>query len=238
MKWNFWRSRSRRPEPVRVQVLAADASLADHSVAVRRERAALRIQTAFRSLLARRALCALKGIVRLQALVRGWLARKRAVAALECLRALLRVQARSVQALEHRNQGRRVKDAEDGWCDSRCTVESIKAKLQMRRDGAWKRERAMAYSLRNKQRRDKLKKPKLSEHPTSSSSTFIDEQELERINSCLRRLKPWEQRFMEGTEESSSVGKDAAQCKYKGAYYETFPSSSSSSFSSSSPVEQ
>lgn len=162
-------------------------------------------------------------------------------------------------------------------------MESIQAKLQMRREGARKRERAMAYSLRNKvdldsfvqsrvclfcsttlrfkfwvtpliqQRRAKLNEPKLSEYPTSSS-TLINEQELERINSSLRRLKPWEKRFMEGTEESSSIGKEVAQCKSTRClrndeeegcrivqsttsgffHYETFPSSSS--LSSSSPV--
>ncbi|GMI82106.1 IQ-domain 26 [Hibiscus trionum] len=58
-----------------------------------RERwAAMKIQTIFRGYLSRKALRALKGLVRLQALVRGYLVRKRAVATLHSMQALLRAQ--------------------------------------------------------------------------------------------------------------------------------------------------
>ncbi|XP_037419738.1 protein IQ-DOMAIN 1-like [Triticum dicoccoides] len=55
--------------------------------------AAVRIQASFRGYLARTALCALRGIVKLQALVRGQLVRKQAKATLRCMQALLAAQS-------------------------------------------------------------------------------------------------------------------------------------------------
>ncbi|KAF8089120.1 hypothetical protein N665_0517s0007 [Sinapis alba] len=62
-------------------------------IITREERwAAEKIQKVFRGSLARKALRALKGIVKLQALVRGYLVRKRAAAMLHSIQALIRVQ--------------------------------------------------------------------------------------------------------------------------------------------------
>ncbi|KAL3624164.1 hypothetical protein CASFOL_032980 [Castilleja foliolosa] len=59
----------------------------------RLDQAAAKAQAAFRGYLARRAFRALKGIIRLQALIRGHLVRRQAVATLRCMRVIVKFQA-------------------------------------------------------------------------------------------------------------------------------------------------
>ncbi|MBA0728548.1 hypothetical protein Golax_001438 [Gossypium laxum] len=166
---------------------------------LRQEGAAIRIQTAFR----------------------GFLVRKQATVTLRCMQALIRVQARvracrvrmstegpAVQKIldECHSKDDILKQAEDGWCDSKGTLEDVKTKLQMKQEGAFKRERALAYSIAQKQWRSKPS----STSQTNSSGLYTKYQEFDKNSwgwSWLERwmaARPWETRLMEPSQAPPS----------------------------------
>ncbi|XWS48052.1 hypothetical protein CRYUN_Cryun13aG0039400 [Craigia yunnanensis] len=77
---------------------------------LKQEQAATTAQAAFRGYLARRAFRALKGIIRLQALIRGHLVRRQSITTLCCMMGIVKLQAhvRGVMA-RHSGGGREVK---------------------------------------------------------------------------------------------------------------------------------
>lgn len=126
----------------------------------REELAAIKIQTAFRGYLARRALRALRGLVRLKSLVEGNSVKRQAASTLRCMQTLARVQSQI--------RARRLKMSEENqalqrqlllkqeleslrmgehWDDSTQSKEKIEASLVSKQEAAIRRERALAYAF-------------------------------------------------------------------------------------------
>ncbi|KAL7615309.1 protein IQ-DOMAIN 2 [Lactuca sativa] len=130
------------------------------------EVAAIRIQTAFRGHLARRALRALRGLVRLKTLVEGAAVKRQTANTLKCMQNLSRVQSQinsrrirmseENQALQKQLLQKRAKEIEslqmgEEWNDSLQSKEEIEAKLLSKYEATMRRERAMAYSFSHQQ---------------------------------------------------------------------------------------
>ncbi|KAJ1294383.1 hypothetical protein BS78_01G142400 [Paspalum vaginatum] len=192
--------------------LDVHVSQADHDS--KEDLAATAIQSAFRAFLARRALRALKGIVLLQALIRGHAIRRQTAETLQCMQALVkaqaRVRARQVRvALENQAAWKRVPEQDDheyhvrevegGWCGSIGSMEEMQAKALKRQEAAAKRERAMAYALTH-QRQAGCKQQK----STSLQGLKLDDNHWG--SNWLDRwmaVRPWENRLLDNNAKES-----------------------------------
>ncbi|GFP80309.1 protein iq-domain 1, partial [Phtheirospermum japonicum] len=132
------------------------------------EISAIRIQTAFRGYLARRALRALRGLVRLKSLVDGPTVKRQSANTLKCMQTLSRVQSqiqsRRIRMLEENRTlqrqllQKRAKELEslrvsmgEEWDDSLQSKEKIEASLLHKYEAAMRREKALAYSYTHQQ---------------------------------------------------------------------------------------
>lgn len=166
------------------------------------EIAAIKIQTAFRGYLARRALRALRGLVRLKSLIEGQSVKRQSATTLRCMQTLARVQSQirarrlrmseENQALQRQLQQKHEKELEklrmdEIWDDSTQSKAQIEANLQHKQEAAMRRERALAYAFTHQQ----LKNSK------SSNPTFMDPNNPQWGWSWLERwmaARPWESR--------------------------------------------
>nr|TKV92282.1 hypothetical protein SEVIR_9G154300v2 [Setaria viridis] len=192
--------------------LDVHVSQAEHES--KEDMAATVIQSAFRAFLAKRALRALKGIVLLQALVRGHAVRRQTEETLQCMQALVkaqaRVRARQVRvALENQvarkkipeqdDHENHVREVEGGWCGSIGSMEEMQAKALKRQEAAAKRERAMAYALTHQrqagskqQKSTNLQGPELDDNHWGSN--WLDR---------WMAVRPWENRLLDSNAKES-----------------------------------
>lgn len=139
---------------------------------IQQKLAAIKIQSAFRGYLARKALRALKGLVRLQALVRGWAVRRQAMNTLKCLQTIVNIQSevcakrcddivkgtpRIQENKFHHQYCYTEKDikvdsnSQKRWDDSLLSKEEANAISLNKRVAAIKRERIKEYCLNHRE---------------------------------------------------------------------------------------
>lgn len=177
------------------------------------EVAAIRIQTAFRGHMARRALRALRGLVRLKSLVDGPTAKRQTANTLKCMQALSRVQSQinsrrirmseENRALQRHLLQKRAKELEslrmgEDWDDSLQSKEQIEANLLNKYEAAMRRERALAYSYSHQQTWKKSAR--------SPNLLFMDPTNPHWGWSWLERwmaARPWEQNIGENGDHLS-----------------------------------
>lgn len=181
------------------------------------EIATIKIQTAFRGYMARRALRALRGLVRLKSLIQGQSVKRQATTTLRCMQTLARVQSqirarrirmseenqalqRQLQQKHERELERLTTSANNEWNDSTKSKEQIEARLVNRQEAATRRERALAYAYSHQNSWKNSSK--------SANPTFMDPNNPRWGWSWLERwmaARPWETKSTVDYHDRSSV---------------------------------
>ncbi|OIW20042.1 hypothetical protein TanjilG_31971 [Lupinus angustifolius] len=191
------------------------------------EIAAIMIQTAFRGHLARRALRALKGLVRMKTIIQGQSVKRQAASTLRCMQTLARLQSQirerrikmseENRALLRQLQQKHEKELEklhtalvgEEWDDSLQTKEQIEARLLHKQEAALRRERALAYAFSHQQIGNNSSK--------SLNPTFMDPNNPHWGWSWLERwmaARPWEDRSTMDSNDRASIKSSASHaCK-------------------------
>ncbi|CAH8320403.1 unnamed protein product [Eruca vesicaria subsp. sativa] len=140
--------------------------------------AATRIQTAFRGHLARKALRALKGIVKLQAYIRGRAVRRQAMTTLKCLQSVVNIQSQVYGKRSQIPPRASHRDNEESntfhmftentlkvdtngqkrWDDSLLTKEEARAVVMSKREAALRRERIKEYAVTHRKSAESYQK--------------------------------------------------------------------------------
>ncbi|GAA0174896.1 hypothetical protein LIER_28184 [Lithospermum erythrorhizon] len=129
--------------------------------------ASIKIQTAFRGFLARKALRALKGLVRLQAIIRGRAVRRQAITTLKCLQTIVNIHsevcAKRCEMVKNNTNSQEDKygdmsqkdikidvNSQRRWDDSLLSKEEEDAHFMSKREAEMKRERIREYWLNHR----------------------------------------------------------------------------------------
>ncbi|XP_050231427.1 protein IQ-DOMAIN 11 isoform X2 [Mercurialis annua] len=156
-------SKQQQQSAIKLQPEAHIINFTHHCEKDSQETAATKIQTAFRGYLARKALNALKGIVKLQAIIRGRNVRRQAMNTLKCLQSIVNIQsqvsAKKIQMgegncyFDENKQFQYLTDkiikmdtnSQKRWDGSILTKEEAEALFLSKKEAAIKRERIKEY---------------------------------------------------------------------------------------------
>lgn len=189
-------------------------TVAPYELERKRRNAAVRIQTAYRAHLARKALNALKGLVKLQAVIRGELARRRLVAKLkfmlpfqmpkprvyhirvptveEYYESIEKKLSDSMKETVKSNELKLKCNSQRTWDFSLASKEEIDSLISRRQEAIAKRERMMKYSFSHRERRnDHIMQEPLIIKENQRSSRFDQWAEIEaqRKEELFKQLR-------------------------------------------------